>query len=131
MNPFKRIFSGLSRKVFVFIGIGMASFTLIIVGILFVRDLIEDRSINREEQIKMAYNLEQLDKAVAIQSQGSILYFEDLEELFLDMDYYRKSEVPWVNGEVGEFWIPADRSDIDYFTEANHRLVWNILKDAP
>ncbi len=131
MNPLRRIFSGLDKKVFIHIGIGMASLSLLIVGVLFIRDLLEDRSVNKEEQKKMAYDLEQLDESVASQSQCSILYFEELEELFLEMDYYRTSEIPWVNGEVSEFWIPADRSDLDYFTEANHRLVWDILKDAP
>ena len=131
MNPLKRILSGLDKKVFVLIGIGMASLILLIVGGLFIRDLLEDRSVIKEEQKKMAYDLEQLDESIARRSQCNVLFFEDLEELFLEMDYYRTGEVPWVNGEVSEFWLPADRSDIDYFTEANHKLVWDILQDVP
>ncbi|OQY35025.1 MAG: hypothetical protein B6241_02575 [Spirochaetaceae bacterium 4572_59] len=130
MNPFKRIFKGLSRKYFIILGLVSAGILLLIVGILIVTDLLEDRSINKAEQGKMAYNLENLDKAMASQKQCNMLYFEDLEELFLDMELYRETGHEWTSDDVAEFWIPADRSDIDYFTEANHELIWGILKDV-
>lgn len=131
MNPFKRVLKGLNRKYFIILGSVSAGILLLIVGILIISDLLEDRSINKAEQLKMAYNLENLDKAMASQKQGEILYFEDLEELFLDMELYRETGHKWSARDVKEFWIPADRSDIDYFTKANHDLIWDILKDAP
>lgn len=131
MNPLKRIFKGLNRKYFIILGSVTAGVLLIILGILIISDLLEDRSINKAEQQKMAYNLENLDLSMVSQNQEDLLYFEDLEELFLDMELYREIEHKWTTKDVADFWIPADRSDIDYFTRANHDLIWEILKDAP
>ena len=131
MNPLKKIFKGLNRKFFIILGSVSFGLILLIVGFLIISDLLEDRSVNKAEQVKMAYNLENLDRAMESQKQGDILYFEDLEELFLDMDLYRETGHEWTQEDVSEFWIPADRSDIEYFTKVNHELVWEILKDAP
>lgn len=131
MNLFKRVFSGLNPKVFVVLTVTTVGLTLLIVGGLILRDLLQDRKINRAEQLKMAYNLEQLDKTIAGQTQSDILYFEDLLELSFAVQPYRENPLPWSEEDVREFWIPPDRSDIDYFTQANHKLVWEILKNAP
>ena len=131
MNLFKRTINSLNPRVFITIGVIAAGLTLCIAGFLIVRDFIEDKNINKVEKTKMAYNLEQLDENIASRTRSNLLYFEDLEPLFLNPELYRETELPWTLDDVREFWIPADRSDIDYFINANHDLIWDILKDSP
>ena len=131
MSLFSKILKDLKPKVFITIGIVTLSLCVVIVGFLVIRDYLKDKKINDAEKVKMAYNLDQLDEAIADMAQSNILYFENLEQLNLNMELYRNTKIPWSQDDVREFWIPADRSDIDYFIEANHSLVWDILKDVP
>ncbi len=131
MNLFRKIQSGLKPKVFIVMGIVTGSLSILMVVFLIVNDFWQDKNINEAEQKKMAYNLEQLDQSISEQAHSNLLFFENLEELNLEMELYRNTRIPWSQDDVREFWIPADRADIDYFISANHTLVWDILKDAP
>ena len=131
MNLFRKYLKDLKPRVFINIGIITLSVSFLIVGFLIIRDFINDKKINTAEEQKMAYNLENLDKAIEDMAHSNLLYFENLEQLNLDMELYRNTEIPWPTEKVREFWIPADRTDIDYFSKANHELIWDILKDAP
>ncbi len=131
MPLFKRYLKDLKPRVFIIMGISALSLSFLIAGFLVIRDFVNDKKINTAEEQKMAYNLEKLDEAIADMAQSNLLFFENLEQLNLDMELYRSTEIPWPREKVREFWIPADRSDIDYFSKANHELIWDILKDAP
>ena len=131
MIQLKRFFKSMNSRIFIIMGITTGSLILLIAGILIIRDFRMDRSVNKKEKVKMAYNLEKLNETIKRQTECDILFFEDLEELPLDIELYRTTELPWNHSEVSSFWIPADRKDIDYFTEANHQLIREILKDAP
>ena len=104
---------------------------LLIVALLWVRDFRMDRSINRQEEAKMAYDAQRLNSTTADRNRSELLYPEMIEELDLSCDPYRSLNFKWDEDEVSRLWIEPDARDIDYFKEANHRLVWEILKDAP
>jgi len=131
MRQLNKLFRSLNRKVFIILGAVTGVVLLVIVGILILTDTLEDRSVNREEQKKMAYNADRLNRTVSTMNQCDLIYFEEIEELILTIDPYRERSVPWSTEEVSRFWIQPDEQDIDYFSEANHELIWNILKDAP
>ena len=104
---------------------------LLIMGILWIRDYRMDKSINRAEEAKMSYDAEHLNSTTADSNRSELLFPEMIEELDLSSDPYRSRNFKWDEQEVKRLWIEPDAKDIDYFEEANHRLVWEILKDAP
>lgn len=121
----------ISKRVILIIGGSTLLLILLIVGFLVLRDYIEDKSVNAIEQRKMAYDTASLNQTTLMKNRSELLYPEVVEELDLSMDLYRSKNYKWTEDEVSRLWIEPDASDIDYFTEANHKLIWDILKNAP
>ncbi len=126
-----KLFSQVSKRVLVFIAAGTFALILMITGILVLRDFLQDRSINEMEQQRMAYDSSSLEQATRDRNRSTILYPEVVEELDLSPDPYRESGFKWDDKEVSRLWIEPDAGDIDSFSDANHKLIWDILKDAP
>ena len=126
-----KFLSSINKKVFLIIGGSTLLLIFVIVGILVRRDYMEDKSVNAMEQRKMAYDTAKLNQTTQMRNRSELLYPEVIEELDLSMDLYRSKNFKWTEDEVSRLWIEPDSSDIDYFTEANHKLVWDILKNAP
>jgi len=125
------VFKSVSKNVLLTMGGATLLLILIIAGILILRDYMEDQSINAIEQRRMAYDTSRLSQTNRMKNRSELLYPEVIEELDLSMDPYRSPDFEWTEQEVSRLWIEPDASDIDYFTDANHRLIWDILKDAP
>lgn len=126
-----KFLSSINKKVFLIIGGSTLLLIFVIVGILVLRDYMEDKSVNAMEQRKMAYDTTKLNQTTQMRNRSELLYPEVIEELDLSMDLYRSKNFKWTEDEVSRLWIEPNASDIDYFTEANHKLVWDILKNAP
>lgn len=120
-----------SKRVILIMGGSTILLILLIVGFLVLRDYMEDKSVNAIEQRKMAYDTASLNQTTLMKNRSELLYPEVIEELDLSMDLYRSKNYKWTEAEVSRLWIEPDASDIDYFTEANHKLIWDILKNAP
>lgn len=125
------VFKSVRKKVLLIIGGSMFVLIFLIVGILVLRDYMEDRSVNAIEQRRMAYDTARLNQTTQMKNRSELLYPEVIEELDLSMDLYRDMDFKWSEAEVSRLWIEPDASDIDYFTDANHQLIWDILKDVP
>lgn len=110
---------------------GTLALMLIIVGVLVLRDYLQDRSISAAEERKMAYDSSRLDQTTRDRNRSNLLFPEVVEELDLSPDPYRDRDFNWTEEEVARLWIEPDTRDIDYFTDANHKLIWDILKDVP
>jgi hypothetical protein len=121
----------ISKRVILIIGGSTVLLIILIVGFLVLRDYMEDKSVNAMEQRKMAYDTANLNQTTLMKNRSELLYPEVIEELDLSMDLYRSKNYKWTEDEVSRLWIEPDASDIDYFTEANHKLIWDILKNAP
>ncbi len=125
------VFASLNKKVLVIIAGVTLGLCLLIVTFLWLRDYRMDRKVNRAEEAKMSYNAEHLNSTTADSNRSELLYPEMIEELELSCDPYRSLNFKWDEKEVKRLWIEPDAGDIDYFEKANHRLIWEILKDAP
>ncbi|MDC7231815.1 MAG: hypothetical protein PQJ58_01185 [Spirochaetales bacterium] len=121
----------LNRKGLIILGVSTFTLIILIVGVLVLRDYLEDRSVNAREEQKMAYDTARLSQTTRMKNRSDLLFPEVIEELDLTMDLYRSKTFQWTEDEVSRLWIEPDASDIDYFTEANHQLIREILKDAP
>ncbi|MDC7240111.1 MAG: hypothetical protein PQJ50_07100 [Spirochaetales bacterium] len=124
-------FLQLNKRVFIFMAAGTLALMLIIVGVLVLRDYLQDRSISAAEERKMAYDSSRLDQTTRDRNRSNLLFPEVVEELDLSPDPYRDRDFSWTEEEVARLWIEPDTRDIDYFTDANHKLIWDILKDVP
>jgi hypothetical protein len=125
------VFASVDKRILMIMAGATLGLCLVIVGLLWLRDYRMDKRINRAEEIKMAYDAERLNSTTAAGNRSEFLYPEMIEELDLGNDPYRSRAFRWDEGEVKRLWIEPDAADIDYFEEANHRLIWEILKDAP
>jgi len=125
------VFSSVNKKVLVLIGGSALLLSIIISTVLVIRYYRLDSSIKASEEQKMAYNTDKLIESAKINNNCDLIYPEVIEELDLSVDPYRSPNFKWSEKEVSRLWQEPDAADIDYFTEANHKLVWDILKDAP
>ena len=125
------LISSINKKILLIIGGSALVISFLIVALMFIFNYIEQKSVNETEQKKMAYDMNILSRSTKIKNRSELIYPEIIEELDLSIDPYRDTNFKWTDEEVATLWIEADGEDIDYFTKANHKLVWDILKDAP
>ena len=104
---------------------------ILVAGFLIIRDSMEDRRINAREEQKMACDIADFKGETFNKDDCDLLFPELVESLDLSMDPLRDKDFQWTEEEVSRLWLEASAADIDYFTEANHKLVWDILKNAP
>jgi len=123
--------SSINKRILILMGAMALFLSLVIAAILIIRDYREDTSIKKSEELKMAYDMDNLIESAKMDNRCDLIYPEVIEELDLTADPYRALNFKWTEEEVSRLWQEPDASDIDYFTEANHKLVWDILKDVP
>ncbi len=125
------ILRSINKRVLILMGAGALFLSILIAAVMVIRDYREDSSIKAREEVKMAYDMNNLIEAAKNSNRCDFIFPEVIEELDLSADPYRAVNFKWTDEEVSRLWQEADAADIDYFTEANHRLIWEILKDAP
>ncbi|MDA3958239.1 hypothetical protein [Oceanispirochaeta sp.] len=125
------IMASINKKLIITIAVSALVITFLIVASLIIIDYREDKSIKDAEQRKMAYDMSKLSQSTKSRNRCELIYPEIIEELDLTIDPYRDLNFKWTEDEISRLWLEPDAADIDYFTDANHKLIWDILKDAP
>jgi heme/copper-type cytochrome/quinol oxidase subunit 1 len=121
----------INKKVLILMGAAALLLSFLIVTLMLFFNYREEKSVKEAEQKKMAYDMSILSQTTKSKNRSELIYPEVIEEQDLSIDPYRERDFKWTADEVSRLWIEPDAGDIDYFTDANHKLVWDILKDAP
>ncbi len=126
-----RILASLDKRILLLI-VGSTLFLSFTIALfLVVRDFRADKRIEQEESQKMVYDNESLHKITENSNKSSLIFPEMIEEMDLSVDPLRPWNFEWTDEELNRLWIQPDPSDIDYFSEANHDLIWSFLQNAP
>ncbi len=126
-----KLFASLDKKILLFIAGGTLFLSFSIILLLVIRDSMADKRIEQEESVKMAYDSNRLVSLTEDANKRPLIFPEMIEELELSADPLRPRDFEWTDDEVNRLWIEPDPEDIDYFSQANHALIWSLLQNAP
>ncbi len=128
MPKMPNFLKGINKKIL----FGIPAAFLLIAGLITFAILYRDnRAEKKERDFYAGYDRDSMFRAYNYQGHYRLIYPEAVEILDFSMVPYRPLNFSWTEAEVQEFWIPPKKEDIDLFSEANHKLIWEILKDAP